>query len=262
MAGQIGSLSAIFLLCLVGGGTLCLAGEGTVAGSERSPSPSSPSERKLSKARIIGHAKCMARRDRSNNFCRSNTGLDLTGLHTVYTGPSAPTINGVATDVITNNFSNDVNDGESWKVTSGTVGNSDDTDLFGNENFVKYQKVAWLSQQLLTNPPIPGQQGTIPYAIWDVFDHGTASTVVDGWWTNIHAPPGSNGLWGGIHTSGSWNGTVSAFTDPSPQGCCGRTTFQEFEVVSTAEPPAPAILAVDLLGLGAVLFVLRRLQTP
>jgi hypothetical protein len=132
LSRHLSSLPAILLLCLVGGASVGLAGEDTIAGAERSPccTRSTPSERVLPK-KGGRHPECIAGRHRSDHFCLSSPAPDPAVLNGAYTNPNTGTINGVPTDVISDDFFNDVLENQSWKIP-GTLGNFTGPGVFGN----------------------------------------------------------------------------------------------------------------------------------
>jgi hypothetical protein len=207
----------------------------------------------------------------AQNFQLTGTGSNIV-LDNVYISPYTATVNGVTnTPVICDDFADEVFINETWTATSGTVGSST-SGLFGPENTQGYGEVAWLSEQLFLNP---GSAGAISYAIWSVFDEGDSTTFgvsktgVEGYLnsyndsTTFNAVFGTNG-WLAQAQAAVPNGAassnfsnVSVYTPVSgSQSTGGRP--QEFLVVNTPEAPSVANLAVDFLGLGAVLFAFRR----
>ncbi len=192
-------------------------------------------------------------------------------LDGVYISPYTATVNGVVgTPVICDDFEDEVQIGESWKATTGTIGTSSSTTgLFGAEKSQGYQEVAWLSEQLFANP---SNAGSISYAIWAVFDPGTSTTYgvsttgVSGWLNAYHdtttfqAVFGTGGLLSqaqaATQTSADFPGITVYTPVANTQSCCGRP--QEFLVVSAAEAPAPVVLGIEFLGLGIMLYVFRR----
>lgn len=208
--------------------------------------------------------------------------MTLTGTYNwdsldgIYDSPYTATINGVSEDVICDDFADEVSIGESWNVVNppGLISStSTSTGLFGSESSVGYQEVAWLAGQLgttLSNPQTPAQvamQADVSYAIWAVFD----PTGVKNWLlqpsyndtTTYDAVFGTTGLL--AQAAGNYGSAPSA-TVYTPSGYTGAGNPgepQEFIVVappptSAAEAPAAATLGIDLLGLGALLFVFRH----
>jgi hypothetical protein len=194
-----------------------------------------------------------------NNFCLNGlyNGVSLDGI---YVSPYMAIVNGVETEVICDDFANEVALGESWTASEGVVGTSTEG-LFGPENSAGYAQVAWLSEQLLmpANLSNPSQQALITYAIWSVFE----PTDVEAW---LNANPSGGLTWSAVYaesqlapTSGNFS-NVDIYTPTGGETCCG--TAQEFVVVdapkSAAEASSPAILGIDFLGLGVLLFVFRH----
>lgn len=206
----------------------------------------------------------------TNNFCLTAGTYNSPVLDGIYMSPYTASINGgVPTYVICDDFSDEVDVNETWTVTSGTVGSSTQG-LWGAENSAGYQEVAWLAQQLLS-PSIlssPTQEGIYSYAIWSVFDPTDVQNYLVGTNSSYH----DTATWNAVESLlGSYSGQTAtdAVTVYTPAGnpvgasanqsCCGRP--QEFLAVSTPEAPAPAILGIDMLGLGVLLFVFRRHRT-
>jgi hypothetical protein len=120
------------------------------------------------------------------------------------------------------------------------------------------------------------------YAMWELFDYSASSTPGASQWLS------SNGL--GLSTSFGYavqsdlDSAVSYISTNAPQamadldaatiysygstvnpggptcsgGPCPMSPPQEFIVVSMAEPPSPALLGMDLLGLAGLILVARR----
>lgn len=212
---------------------------------------------------FVGAGSAMAQCDYSgsNNFCLTAGTYGSPVLDGIYMSPYTAIINGVPTTVICDDFSDDVDVNETWTVTSGTVGSST-VGYWGAENSANYEEVAWLAQQLLT-PAIlsnPTQEGIYSYAIWSVFDSNVQSYLES---------TGYTATWNAVNSVlTAYNASQDQATDvvtvytpatPANQTCCGHP--QEFLAVSTPEAPAPAILGIDMLGLGVLLFVFRRHRT-
>lgn len=200
-----------------------------------------------------------------NNFCLTGVG-NGNNLDGIYVSPYTAVVNGVTTSVICDDFSDDVQIGENWTATAYSVTSAATSGLFAGSTTTNpvlgYEEVAWLSQQLLSGPQTSYQQDLLSYSIWAVFE----PTAVDSW---LSAPTSSPSLsWSAVQTevsaaaSAAPSGNYSDVTVYTPvngtESCCGRP--QEFVVVHTAEAPAAASLAVEFLGLGALLFLFRRFR--
>ena len=193
-----------------------------------------------------------------NNFCLASAGSS-TVLDGVYISPYTAFVDGslVQTQVICDDFVDEVQVGESWRATSANVGSAS-TGLFGSLNSTGYKEVAWLSQQLLLNP---GNAGAISYAIWAVFQPVAVST-----WLVSHGdlatPTAIVGLLAqaATHTGDDFS-NVSVYTPVAGTStCCGPP--QEFVVVHTAEASALTTLGLDLSGFLLFAFALRRKFAP
>ena len=130
----------------------------------------------------------------------------------------------------------------------------------------QYDEVGWLALQLLTHPNLP-TVGDIHFALWAVFDpnalnvlSSTVQTDVSVWSKAAAAAVSAD--------STAKNSFISQFTVYSPDtnypACSGSNCTvqppQEF-LVKTPEPPFFALLGVDLSGVGALVFLLRRRRT-
>lgn len=188
-----------------------------------------------------------------NNFCLTGTGSNVV-LDGVYISPYTATIDGVSTFVICDDFQDEVQVGESWAVTSST-GRTSTIGRFGAENSDGYAKVAWLSQQLMTQPS--SNAGAISFAIWAVFDQAN----VFNWLTAYNDTTTKNAVTGWLTAAAGHTGddySYATFYTPvaGTQTCCGPP--QEFVVIRTPEASAPVILGINFVGLGALLFLTRR----
>ena len=213
----------------------------------------------------------------------------------VYTSPYFATIQTAGNtqtgvDVICDDFTDEVWINESWSVVATSLASLPDlgtnspvlwdTGLSqGAQQVEDYMTAAILSAELLSiNNPSTQQAEDLSFAIWDVFDTNAsnglaedsairgdvsaaaalASTYLTSTGGNIAAALLLDNITNvTIYTADPKNG--GAVTNcPNGQGNCSAP--QEFLVVSMAEPPSPALLAIDLLAvLGLVLFVRRRM---
>jgi len=183
----------------------------------------------------------------------------------VYVGPYTAIVGGVPTEVICDDFTTDISVGMSWTADMYTLSQITPS---GPQKFTtpewqgytiqnEYAAAALLAEQLMQplNMNNPALAGYYSYAIWTIFD-----------------PSAVNGYAGNALTSTQVNQVdllrTSALADASGgQAPSGSVTLytpnplrasQEFLVVSTPEPPAPATLAVDLLALAAVVYLMRH----
>jgi hypothetical protein len=159
--------------------------------------------------------------------------------------------------------------------------------LTGTQLQQAYDEVGYLSLQLLATPVTDvNTVGEIHFALWSVFDPQALvdlNTAVGG--NNIYTAAqadlanainvvtGIGGYNGGKGDMASnYSSYISQFTIYTPAGppsqiCIGGTTPsscssgygvpQEF-LVRTPEPPFFALLGVDLSGVGALIFLMRR----
>jgi hypothetical protein len=210
----------------------------------------------------------------ADNFCLTGVGAGI-GLDGIYMSPYTATVNGaINTSVICDDFIDDVSVGETWAVQGYSVANAamSGNGFFGGtpNSLTGYEEVAWLSEMLLSNPP--SASGPISYAIWAVFE----PTAVQSWLatdSNTYSAVFGNGTPADPGLLAQAQNAVAALGTPAAaaadfsnvtiytpisgsQSCCGQP--QEFVTVSTAEAPAPAVLAVEFVGLGALLFAFRR----
>jgi hypothetical protein len=209
-----------------------------------------------------------------NNFCLTGVGAGY-GLDGIYMSPYTATVNGVMnTPVICDDFIDDVYVGETWAVNGYSLTGAAASGLFGgtSSSLTGYEEVAWLSEMLLSSPP--SASGPISFAIWAVFE----PTDVQSWlasdsntYNAVFGTPAMNGLpavqgllaQAQTAVDGLGTSAVAAFSNVTiytpvagSQSCCGPP--QEFVTIRTAEAPAPAVLGVEFLGLGVLLFAFRR----
>jgi len=228
------------------------------------------------------------------------TGVTTTGqMGGVYTSPYFATIQTgsntqTGVDVICDDFTDEVWINESWTVVATSLAslpalgaNSPvlwDTGATAQQQIQDYMTAAILSAELLAiNNPSTQQAEDLSFAIWDVFDPGASSGLSAGDQANITGAggylPTAEALAASdlaaahgniaaalaldnianveIYTANPKSGGAVTYCPNGPGGCSAP---QEFLVINMAEPPSPALLAVDLLAvLGLVLFVRRRM---
>jgi len=234
----------------------------------------------------------------ADTFTLTGVAPGMPSLGGVYTSPYTATISGqTGIQVICDDFNDEVFFNESWTVTATSI---TQLPLLGASSPVlwdtgsgsipgtpanqvtDYVTAAILSAELLSISPSTQEAEDLSYAIWDVFTPGASSglsatdqnliTGVGGYLPTAQAlavadlkAAGGN-IAAALQLDNITNVTIytanpktgGAVTYCPPGDTCGAP--QEFLVVSMAEPPSPALLAIDLLAvLGLVLFVRRRL---
>jgi hypothetical protein len=184
-------------------------------------------------------------------------------LGPAYIGPYVATIAGVQNvDVICDDFTTESSIGPGWLFTTETVSSNFAEAKFASYGTGAYEEVAWLAEQLQYNSATAcgssgttNCQGDIQYAIWSIFDPGTSGALAN--ISGVDLSTAQNLVTEAAQNEGDNIGftiyTASALNSPY-----GINQSQEF-IVLTPEPPALALLAVDLCGvLGAVFFFIRR----
>ncbi len=198
----------------------------------------------------------------------------------VYVDPYVATVGGVTgVPVICDDFADDTYLNETWTATildpTTQLSSSRMTSLGATQ--VGYEQVAWLSEQLVTyNNSTPSdalQRAYISFAIWSVFDPTDVAT-----WANSHSDlaaalavssstPDSINWWLAQAASNASVADLSNITiytpslDSSTYSCpngCPNKPAQEFIVVKATDSPALATLCLNLLGLGVILFIVRK----
>lgn len=199
------------------------------------------------------------------------TQMQLTGVGDgyvmggVYVGPYTAMVGGVPTEVICDDFTTDISVGMSWTADMNTLSQVTGS---GPQKFTtpdwqgytiqnEYAAAALLAEQLMqpSNMNNPALAGYYSYAIWTIFD----PSAVNGYAGNALTPTQVNQV-DALRTSAladasggqAPSGSVTLYT-PNP-----LRASQEFLVVSTPEPPAPATWAIDLLALAAVVYLMRH----
>jgi hypothetical protein len=140
-----------------------------------------------------------------------------------------------------------------------------------------YDVAALLSIDILASATGSQAQEDLSYALWGLFDPAEAFGAIGGLdLSNANndlsaavadvASNSVNGVNLGAYLS-DYNVTIytydpSALANPNGPMCgsapCPMSPPQEFIAVSMAEPPAPALLGIDLLGLAGLLMIARR----
>lgn len=188
------------------------------------------------------------------------------GMNGVYVGPYYATIDGVETAVICDDFGDESYIPESWTADIFTP--PDYTTTRDAEKWAAltplqqggfsvaqdYNMVGWLATQMLDNMSNPTTEGELHFALWAVFDP-TAIPFLDS---------ASQGWLSQAANYKDDTSFISSFTIYSPDtnypiSSPGSATNppQEF-LVHTPEPPALAVLGLDLSGLAGLVFLLRR----
>jgi hypothetical protein len=182
---------------------------------------------------------------------------DATALHN----------NGVLTNVICDDFTTDVSLATPvWQATVTSLGAFNgstevSTVKFGDSSAAQqttdYMTAAYLAEELMgVNQATPAGQliaGQLSFAIWEVFAKQPVLNWLSGDPTNapIIAKYLSDAQTAVAHDTPGQFANVLVYT-PNPNGAS-----QEYLVV-TPEPPAKALLAVDMSALGGLLFLLRK----
>ena len=124
-------------------------------------------------------------------------GSDKTGLY-------GATVNGVATQIICDDFYHNIYDGETWtahgySAAGLNAGNVDQTQFDGHIGLFGYTELAWLANQMFTlstsDPTYAADLGLISQAMW----HITSGAAPDNTWADqasafATANPGTSGL--------------------------------------------------------------------
>jgi len=193
-------------------------------------------------------------------------------LYNIYLSPYAATIDGAtqSVPVICDDFTDDTYIDEKWSATvydggadlSGTR-MAQKNPLWSSEELNQaYDAAAYLAVQLLQSGVNGPDQGYLSFAIWDIFADG----AVHDFFGNTQYYSDVNGIARSALTNAT-PGERSILTIYSPNvgqaptcgtGACPTAPPQEFLVVRTPEASIPAYLGINLLGLLAVLLLVRR----
>jgi len=199
-------------------------------------------------------------------------------LNGVYVNPYTANINGVSTTVICDDYADESGINESWTATVTNFSNLSNTrnttkwGLTSAQQTQDYEEAAWLTLQLLNpNTTCPNTNadctGDISYAIWQIFDSSAFGALGTSSPTNYNLLNAQ--YWLGLAQSEYNNhqlslGEFSNFLVYSPTGNyqnCPTTPCtppQEFFSITASESPTLVMLGTDLLGLLALIVVLRR----
>lgn len=216
------------------------------------------------------------------NLCSPGTNP----VDNIYVGPYYAMINGVQTPVICDDFADESFVPETWTANVTTFSNpnliaSDDTTVrFGSPGLTSstsptqyqaYEEAAWLAQQLVATSNTT-TQAYIQYAMWSVFEQGEEDSYLAGYYgsdtTDLTGFENNVDTWltaaqNQTFTSGEFSNVTIYTPVDGTQNCptypgCGGGPPQEFMTVATPEPSQVALLGFDFLGVGALVFFLRR----
>jgi len=216
---------------------------------------------------------------------QTTANFDLNGVGSqnvlagVYTSPYTGSINyGSTVNVICDDFSDESYVPEDWtawetslsSITSGTdlytsvlkwQGSYDGLDQAG-----AYEAAAVLSVDILTSTTVM-QQNDYSFALWGLFDPTDAFGAISG---NQYSADLVNpqsylstavaAVKAGTVNLSNYDVTIYSY-DNGAHGACGSVCSQPQEfitVTAVAEPPAPALLGVDLLSLAGLILLARR----
>lgn len=193
-------------------------------------------------------------------------------------GPYSATIAGIPNvSVICDDFSDNVYSGESWKAYETSVSSGAGTQLSGFAPLTvtqqnQYAQAAFLAIQMTnpssTCPPGAGGYtcqswanniGDIQYAIWQVFDSTAIPSL--GWWNGYDKANASAWLAYAQKNAGSYTQYSNVLVYSAVPGSqpYGQGRPQELlRVIKAPEPSAIALLGINLLGLAAAVFFVRR----
>lgn len=212
----------------------------------------------------------------------------------IYVGPYYALINGVSTAVICDDFGDESFLPETWTADIFTPPNyvvaPGTASVDATRNAIKwgmtapssaaqlaldYDAVGWLSTEMLANLGNSVTEGEIDYALWNVFDP-SALPYLQSFYAGSQCMGGSTPCYyqGAVNwynlamTAASTDPTktayISGYTIYSPDTSLPISSPggpnnppQEF-LVYTPEPPALAILVLDLSGFAGLVYLLRR----
>jgi len=193
----------------------------------------------------------------------------------VYVDPYVATVNGVANvPVICDDFLDDTAVGATWQATvlnGSTQFSQSRMYAFAGATQAQYEQVAWLAEQLMTytgtSSAAQTERDYISFALWSIFEPTAVSTWLNNSILLYGVTTSDITAINGWVTAAQANATaadLSNITIYSPcvgsKSCSGpknSVPAQEFIVVS---PDAPAIetLGLNLLALGALVFLARK----
>jgi hypothetical protein len=202
----------------------------------------------------------------------------------VYTSPYVATIGGqTGINVICDDYADEVQIGESWNVVAtdlSTLSTSSasanqvvkwDTTDSATQQVDDYMTVAILGAELLSINSNTEEAEDLSFAIWDVFTPGASNGLADASAIAADLSTAQGLAQTYLAESSSVAGALSLdnisdvmiyTASPDSSGavtnCSTCGTPQEFVRISMAEPPSPALLGFDLLGVAGLVFFVRR----
>jgi hypothetical protein len=200
----------------------------------------------------------------------------------VYTSPYGISINGGSpVSLICDDFTTDISLNESWSAIPTTFAdlqagtNPGGTPKFTPVDIQNYAVTAVLAAELMALPNLASEPaGEISYALWDVFDPTLLTSTNTGYGTlttaELTAAQGylssAQALVAGATTGGVVNLNQISIGGHAIEGLTiytpdPKSAAQEFLSVQVDEPPYPAVLAMDLVGMAGLIVVFRRRLT-
>jgi hypothetical protein len=219
----------------------------------------------------------------SSTACMYLMGAGSKVLTNVYVGPYSASIDGgTPTQVICDDFLDDSFLPEYWtanvfdggnSATYGSTRNATKAPLpAGFDLTAAYNEIGYLAVQLLTPGLSQEVTGEIHFALWSIFDPGAINTLDSYYGVPVGMQHNSyynaaNAWLTDAKSKSSDSSFISQFTIYSPDtsaamycpgNSCGSTRPPQEFLVRTPEPSFVAMLGVDLTGVGALIFMLRR----
>jgi hypothetical protein len=204
-------------------------------------------------------------------------------LDGVYISPYTATINGVPTTVICDDFSTDISFGYSWMANKTNLASinsevaPDSTLKFDNglpidpnpgptaaQQRQDYTVAAYLATEIIGAQQSGNvtAQGQYSYALWSLFE----GSAVQSWLASYHDAGTWNAAQADLASARSFVNahalTPGSYANVDIYSSTPLAASQEFLAVSAPEPTAISVLAVDLLGLTALVVLFRRRIFP
>lgn len=113
------------------------------------------------------------------------TGVGTNTFRGTSAGPYTAVLNGAPITMVCVSFDRTVRVGQTWNVAVNTLDASGVANsLYGAQAnaLLKYQRAAWLYDQLTVNP---SEAGAIQGAMWNIFNSGTPDTVASSRWFSL-----------------------------------------------------------------------------